>query len=224
MYRYLSDATNLKAVFGSYTTLEALQVKHHIELVVKQLKIPSRALLEHMQQEGISLSDLQQSPEREAEWATMSEAVIRSHLRATFIDDKKLHAALSALNLPQQVEVRDLLQVVTSYLRVPSDTLLRRMKEEGLTLDKLGVKTTEQSHIGDIRSKLTALNQQYAAKPQAIDESLSSLKQRIRELTAEPAIHPSTQPVATDLPAADVPEVQNVIKLARLQEKFKAQG
>ena len=219
MYRFLSDAINLKTVFSSYSTLEALQVKSNIEQVVKQLTIPSRALLEHMQQEGISLRDLKQPPQRDTEWAALSEAVIRSHLRATFLDDKKLYAALTALNVPQQVEIRDLLQVVGSYLRLPSDTLLRRMKEEGLTLDKLGVKTTAQSHIGDIRRKLTALSQQYTRQPQVIDDSLTSLKLRIRHLADA-----ATEQPAMDLPVSDAPEAQNVVKLARLQEKLKAQG
>jgi hypothetical protein len=213
MYRYLSDATNLKAVFGSYTTLEALQVKHHIERVVKQLKIPSRALLEHMQQEGICLSELETERKSEAEPGMMSEAVLRRHLRDMFLDQAKLLAALSALSLSQQVEVRDLLQVIVSYLRLPSDTLLRRMQDEGLTLDKLGVKT--QPDLTEVRDKLRALNQQYATKqPAEAAASLAQLKQRIEQLDTHKA----------ELQGASEIQAPNVVEIARLQDKLKAQG
>ncbi len=217
MYRYFSDATNLKAVFRSYSTLEALQVKHHIDAVLKQLKIPSRNLLEHMQQEGISLTELEPTAASGAyiDHSMMSEAVLRTHLRNTFLDQAKLHAALSALSLAQQVEVRDLLLVITSYLRLPSDTLLRRMQDEGLTLDKLGVKTKPEPDLTTVKQKLSALNQQYAAQaqPEAAD-SLASLKRRIQQLNA------STIGVQDN----DEVQVANVVNLARLQDKLKAQG
>lgn len=215
MYRYLSDATNLKAVFGSYTTLEALQVKHHIERVLKQLQIPSRTLLEHMQQEGITLSELETEPRGEAEHGMMSEALLRRHLRSTFLDQTKLHAALSALSLSQQVAVRDLLQVIMSYLRLPSDTLLRRMQDEGLTLDKLGVKTEPGPDIHALRNKLSVLNQQYVVPAQTdAADSLAQLKQRIQQLNASKVDEIQSNQI----------QAANVVNLARLQEKLKAQG
>jgi len=190
MYRFLSDATNLKAVFSSYTTLEALNVKGVIEQVVQQLKIPSKALLEHMEQEGIVLSDVAPTAPGDENWTALSETVIRSHLRATFVSHNKLYAALSALSLAQQVEIRDLLDVVSSYLRLPSDTLLRRMQDEGLTLDKLGVTVPVADKVAQVRQKLNALSQQVGAESTAVPASLapadidalSSLKQRISEL------------------------------------------
>lgn len=190
MYRFLSDATNLKAVFSSYTTLEALNVKAVIEQVVQQLKIPSKALLEHMEQEGIVLSDVAPTAPGDDNWTALSETVVRSHLRATFASHNKLYAALAALSLAQQVEIRDLLDVVSSYLRLPSDTLLRRMQEEGLTLDKLGVTVSVADKVAQVRQKLNVLSQQAGAESAAVPASLapadidalSSLKQRISEL------------------------------------------
>lgn len=184
MYRFLSDAANLKAVFGSYSTVEALKVKSVIAQVVQQLKIPSQTLLDHMEQEGIALSDFAQAAPVDADWNALSETVIRSHLRATFLNPGKLHAALAALSLAQQVEIRDLLVVVSSYLRLPSDTLLRRMEEEGLTLDKLGVSLPEADKVALVRQKLNALAQQQPAATEtaADSNSLASLKLRISEL------------------------------------------
>ncbi len=60
MYKLFSNATHLKSVFGSYNTLDALKVKFNIQQVAQRLQIPSRALLEHMEQEGIALKDIDQ--------------------------------------------------------------------------------------------------------------------------------------------------------------------
>ena len=214
MYRFLSDAINLKAVFGSYSTVEALKVKRYIELVVQGLKIPSKTLLEHMQQEGIALSDFATQPASNADWAALSETVIRSHLRATFLCPDKLHAALAALSLAQQVEVRDLLAVVSSYLRLPSDTLLRRMEEEGLTLDRLGVSAPALDNVTQVRQKLHALAQQLpdaTATPAEEGNSLASLKQRISELKRHSNNAEQQEPVP-----------MNVVSLTGAVSKLKA--
>lgn len=219
MYRFLSDATNLKAVFSSYSTLEALNVKGVIEQVVQQLKIPSKALLEHMEQEGIVLSDVAQTSPDESNWAALSETVIRSHLRATFVNHNKLYAALSALSLAQQVEIRDLLVVVSSYLRLPSDTLLRRMQEEGLTLDKLGVTVPVADKVTQVRQKLNALSQHAVTEnPAEVTTlapgdlaSLASLKQRISELKQQ-----------SDNAESDIHLAGNVVSLTGAVGKLKA--
>ncbi|MEH8018621.1 hypothetical protein MN202_15360 [Rheinheimera muenzenbergensis] len=212
MYRFLSDAINLKAVFGSYSTVEALKVKSYIELVLLRLKIPSKTLLEHMQQEGIALSDFVTAPATTADWAALSETVIRSHLRATFLCPDKLHAALAALSLAQQVEIRDLLLVVSSYLRLPSETLLRRMEEEGLTLDKLGVSTAATDKVAQVRQKLNALARQEPAGQGVTDtDSLASVKQRISELKKHSNDTEQQPPVP-----------QNVVSLTGAVGKLKA--
>ena len=216
MYRLFSNASNLRAVFGSYSTVEALRVKSNIDVVVRRLKIPSRALLEQMKQEGISLTDFEQAVSSEADWSMMSETVLRSHLRTAFLDEMKLYDALAALSLSQQADIRDLLMDVVSFLHLPSETLLRRMQDEGLTLDKLGVKQTANSKIDSIREKLNSLNQQNAA-PQSNntsmpDASIASLKQRIQQLKNQPAENVNNQSQAP----------LNVVALARLREKLKA--
>ncbi len=209
MYRFLSDAINLKAVFGSYSTVEALKVKSHMQQVMQRLRIPSRTLLEHMQQEGIALSDFAPAPTAPADWTALSETVIRSHLRATFLCPDKLYAALAALSLTQQVEVRDLLAVVSSYLRLPSETLLRRMEEEGLTLDKLGVSVPAVDKVALVRQKLNALTQQEEAA--ADIDPLASLKQRINEL----------KKLSND-PEQESQVPMNVVSLAGAVGKLKA--
>jgi hypothetical protein len=216
MYRLFSNMTNLRSVFGSYSTVEALRVKSNIDVVVRRLKIPSRALLEQMKQEGISLTDFEQAVSSEADWSMMSETVLRSHLRAAFLDETRLYDALAALSLSQQADIRDLMMDVVSFLHLPSETLLRRMQDEGLTLDKLGVKQTASSKIDSIREKLNSLNQQNVAPPSNPinhpDESIASLKQRIQQLKNQPTENLNNEPQAP----------LNVVALARLREKLKA--
>ncbi|WP_166840728.1 hypothetical protein [Rheinheimera pleomorphica] len=232
MYRFLSDSANLKAVFGSYSTLEALRVKCNIEQAVKRLSIPSAALLEQMQQEGLNLADIEPAVKDNAEWAVMSETVIRSHLRSTFLAEDKLYAALSALSLSQQAEVRDLLQVVVGYLHLPSETLLKRMAEEGLTLDKLGVKSST-AQVDNVRNKLNALNQQHRAQAPLADnqqrtlDAVAGIRQRIKQLgetqlrdTNEKPSETVTQSDANDPERA----AENVVTFSAMQEKLKAKA
>jgi hypothetical protein len=225
MYKLFSNATNLKSVFGSYNTLDALKVKYNIQQVAQRLQIPSRALLEHMEQEGIALKDIDQQVSSETDWSLMSETVLKSHLRAAFLDEAKLYDALSALSLSQQVEIRDLLQVVMGYLPLPSDTLLRRMEAEGLTLAKLGVEKP-RSKVDEIREKLGALSQQQAkpAEPADNADNLTTVKQRIAQLKQQAAAastQPNIQPHNTE-PHEQHEITGNVVALARVQEKLKA--
>ena len=96
--------------------------------------------------------------------------------------------ALAALTLSQQVEIRDLLQVVMGYLPLPSDTLLRRMEAEGLTLAKLGVEKP-RSKVDEIREKLGALSQQQVQPGEALENSdnLATVKQPIAQLKQQAA-------------------------------------
>lgn len=216
MYRLLSNVRNLQTVFSSFSTVEALRVKANIDLVVKRLKIPSRSLLEQMQQEGISLTDFDQSVTPETDWSMMSETVLRSHLRAAFLDENRLYDALAALNLSQQADIRDILTDVLSFLHLPSETLLRRMQDEGLTLDKLGVKQPEMNKVDTIRDKLNSLNvKNTTAQPSKTtnaDHSIAGIKQRIQQL--------KNQTIDSDNKEPPVP--LNVVALARLRDKLKA--
>lgn len=232
MYRFLSDSANLKAVFGSYSTLEALQVKCNIEQTVKRLNIPSAGLLEQMQQEGLNLADFEPAAKDNADWAQMSETVIRSHLRSTFLAEEKLFAALGALSLSQQAEIRDLLQVVVGYLHLPSETLLRRMADEGLTLDKLGVKSNT-ADVDSVRNKLNALSQRHSAKPSFADEqktaadAAAEIRQRIQQLGQTQLKHNAEKQPETakksDANAAESVAV-NVVTFSAVQEKLKAKA
>jgi len=225
MYKLFSNATHLKSVFGSYNTLDALKVKFNIQQVAQRLQIPSRALLEHMEQEGIALKDIDQQVSSETDWSLMSETVLKSHLRAAFLDETKFYDALAALTLSQQVEIRDLLQVVMGYLPLPSDTLLRRMEAEGLTLAKLGVEKP-RSKVDEIREKLGALSQQQALPVAAVENSdnLNTVKQRIAQLKQQAAA--ASQQQFSQQQKTQQHEhheiAGNVVTLARVQEKLKA--
>lgn len=233
MYRLFSNPSNLEAVFASFGTIEAVKVKCNIDLVARRLKIPSRALLEQMRQEGISLNDIAQTTSAQTDWSLMSETVLRSHLRAAFLDEAKLFNALATLSLPQQVELRDMFANAAAHLRLPSEMLLRRMQDEGLGLEKFGVKAVVIDKVDKVRDKLNALNsltQRVESQPIATTnpampshvvtptnptmpsaaDSIASLKQRINQL--------KTQSVAEDIPATPA----NVVALAHLQTRLKA--
>lgn len=226
MYRLFSNPSNLCAVFASYGTIEAVKVKCNIDLVTRRLKIPSRALLEQMKQEGISLNDVEQSTSSETDWSMMSETVLRSHLRAAFLEENKLYSALATLSLPQQALIRDLLEDSVSFLKLPSETLLRRMQDEGLGLEKFGVKHPVTTKVDKVRDKLNSLGTQPESQAPsatfstttfvgAIDpaaDSLASLKQRINQLKNQ-------QVNAVESPPTDAP---NVVAIAHLQTRLKA--
>lgn len=230
MYRLFSNPSNLEAVFASFGTIEAVKVKCNIDLVARRLKIPSRALLEQMRQEGISLTDIDEATKAETDWSLMSETVLRSHLRAAFLDEAKLYNALATLSLSQQAELRDMFTSAASHLKLPSELLLKRMQDEGLGLEKFGVnaaivETVQKfDKLDKVRDKLnalvpqaptliskTGLNPNLKADLNA-DDSIASLKQRINQLKNQPV-------AATD-------EISrgsaNVVALANLQTRLKA--
>ena len=233
MYRLFSNPSNLEAVFASFGTIEAVKVKCNIDLVTRRLKIPSRALLEQMKQEGISLNDIAQTTSTETDWSLMSETVLRSHLRAAFLDEAKLFNALATLSLPQQVELRDMFAIAAAHLRLPSEMLLRRMQDEGLGLEKFGVKAVVVDKVDKVRDKLNALNsltqrverqqqpnhnlatESHVVLPSSPTiassaDSIASLKQRINQLKNQRPVDFSQ------------PQSANVVTLANLPNRLKA--
>lgn len=231
MYRFFSDVSNLKAVFGSYNTKQALTVKYTLDKVLQQLNIPSTVLLQQMQQEGLDLADFAPATDSASaaeDWTTLSETVIRSHLASTFLNEAKLMAALSAMALHQQVEIRDLLMAAVGYLHLPSETLLRKMAQEGLTLSKLGIAapdtppadTPSADSVAAIRQKLQRLNAAPATSD-ALQEDVSAIRQRIAAL--KQAQHAAAPQVATGYAQHDVPSAK-IIALTPITEKRKAHG
>ena len=230
MYRLFSNPSNLEAVFASFGTIEAVKVKCNIDLVARRLKIPSRALLEQMRQEGISLTDIDEATKAETDWSLMSETVLRSHLRAAFLDEAKLYNALATLSLSQQAELRDMFTSAASHLKLPSELLLKRMQDEGLGLEKFGVnaaivETVQKfDKLDKVRDKLnalvphaptpiskTALKADLNADLNA-EDSIASLKQRINQLKNQPVA------VTDEISRGSA----NVVALANLQTRLKA--
>ncbi|HBN89426.1 hypothetical protein, partial [Rheinheimera aquimaris] len=138
MFRILTDLTNLQQVFASYSAAEALKVQHNIKAVIKQLGIPDKELLRQMRAEGLDLAEFAPAP-AVSELPECSDTVLRSHMRSLFLSAQKLSAAIQALNLAQQTSVREQLEFACTALRLPSEQLLQRMAEQGLTLEKLGL-------------------------------------------------------------------------------------
>lgn len=205
MYRILTDVNNLQHVFSAFSTNEALIVKHNIKHVFQQLKIPSAALLEQMSREGLSLSAFEDIKSADNELQYSSDSILRAHMTTMFLVEKQLLAAMSMLTLSQQVEVRDLLEMVSQHLRLPSETLLQQMAEEGLTLQKLGVTSEPADTLAKIRAKLQA-----AAEPAVKTKSIAEIKQRLA------ALHSNNSSPAQP----EVQDDQNIIHLKNIQQKL----
>lgn len=189
MFRILTDLTNLQQVFASYSAAEALKVKHNINTVIKQLGIPDKELLRQMRAEGLDLAEFAPKP-AVSELPECSETVLRSHMRSLFLSAQKLSAAIQALNLAQQTSVREQLEFACTALRLPSEQLLQRMAEQGLTLEKLGLVEPATDPLAAVRQRLAGAltaDTQTAAPDASQQDSLNQIRQRLRGLTADNA-------------------------------------
>ena len=189
MFRILTDLTNLQQVFASYSAAEALKVKHNINTVIKQLGIPDKELLRQMRAEGLDLAEFASKP-AVSELPECSETVLRSHMRSLFLSAQKLSAAIQALNLAQQSSVREQLEFACTALRLPSEQLLQRMAEQGLTLEKLGLVEPATDPLAAVRQRLAGAltaDTQTAAPDASQQDSLNQIRQRLRGLTADNA-------------------------------------
>lgn len=214
MYRILTDVNNLQHVFSAFSTTEALIVKHNIQHVCQQLKIPSAALLEQMTAEGLSLSAFETTKTSDTQLQHSSDGVLRAHLTTMFLIEKQLLAAMSMLTLSQQVEVRDLLDVLSQHLHLPSETLLKRMAEEGLTLEKLGVTSKPADKLAQIREKLQAA----AAGNKTPAKSVAEIKDRLATLhgnNSKPVHHDKIDKLIDSKN-----DNENIIHLKTLQERL----
>ncbi|SNY51372.1 hypothetical protein SAMN06297280_1829 [Arsukibacterium tuosuense] len=210
MYRILTDVNNLQHVFSAFSANEALIVKYNIQRVFVQLKIPSAALLAQMHSEGLSLSAFEETKTSDTELQHSSDSVLRAHLATLFLVEKQLFAAMSMLTLSQQVEVRDLLETLSEHLRLPSETLLQRMAEEGLTLEKLGVVAKPADKLGQIRAKLQAAAVTEATEAtEAKHKSVAEIKERLA------ALHISSRSPQQN----ESHEDKNIIHLKTIQER-----
>lgn len=205
MYRILSDTDNLKQVFSAFSTSEALLVKHNIQRVFQQLNVPSPALLAQMRAEGLSLNAFEPANSADTELQYSSDTVLRAHLTTMFLAEKQLYAAMSMLTLSQQVEVRDLLNILSEHLRLPSDTLLQRMADEGLTLEKLGVAGKPTDKLAQVREKLQA-----AGDNNNPAKSVEDVKRRLALLHGDVAKAEQNETSATG----------NIIHLTAKQERL----
>jgi hypothetical protein len=204
MFRILTDLTNLQQVFASYSAAEALKVKHNINTVIKQLGIPDKELLRQMRAEGLDLAEFAPKP-AVSELPECSETVLRSHMRSLFLSAQKLSAAIQALNLAQQTSVREQLEFACTALRLPSEQLLQRMAEQGLTLEKLGLVEPATDPLAAVRQRLAGAltaDTQTAAPDASQQDSLNQIRQRLRGLTADNA-----------QPEQQIPAGENIVSL-----------
>lgn len=155
MFAVISDKKNLIAVFQKYSVAEALQVKYNLKHALAALNIPSPALLASMAAEGLSLEDFDSNHKHPHQTAN-ADSVLRSHLRPLFLDLNQLKSVLSSLSMRQAIEVRELFSSLMPYLKLPSENLLAQMEQEGLSLNRLGVKNvTPQATVSNDKLQKT---------------------------------------------------------------------
>lgn len=184
MFAIFSDEENLLAVFKKYSVTEALKVKFNILQAIKTLNIPSDELIAHMRDEGLCITDFNLGTEKSSHVYESSPSVIRAHLHKVFLDRQKLIDAMSGFSMSQAIEVRALLQKNMAQLKLPSDDLLSKMEQEGLSLQRIGIENTapqssvSSAKLANTKKRLSqALEETAEAKKNRIKSKLNSLVQ-----------------------------------------------
>jgi len=176
MFAIFSQQENLVAVFKKYSVTEALKVKFNILQAIKTLNIPSDDLIAHMRNEGLCITDFSLGSEKSPSVYESSPGIIRAHLHKVFLDKQKLIGAMSGFSMSQAIEVRALLKNNMSQLKLPSDELISKMEQEGLSLQRIGIENTSpQSTVSSIK-----LAQTKKLLSQAIEETTEDKKSRIK--------------------------------------------
>lgn len=119
MFEILIDGENIKAVFSKYTPAQANEVKHNIDAVFIQCKIPSQVLLKQMAAEGISIDGYEIGTHVESRKAIdLPSSVIRTNLFRMFLSLKELLRTAETLRTGELVELRELWLSLACYLNV----------------------------------------------------------------------------------------------------------
>ncbi|ATC96498.1 hypothetical protein [Pseudoalteromonas tunicata] len=191
MFTVISDKNNLIAVFQKYSVSEALQVKYNLQNAISSLNIPSPTLLASMAAEGLSLDDFDGSSKNQHQVAS-ADSVLRSHLKPLFLDLAQLKSALASLSMRQAIEIRDVFSAVMPYLKLPSESLLAQMEQEGLSLNRLGVKnvtpqaTVSNDKLQKTKSLLGQALQQDPAK-MLLQQQIAAAKAKLQNATINTA-------------------------------------
>lgn len=176
MFAIFSQEENLIAVFKKYSVTEALKVKFNILQAIKTLNIPSDDLIEHMRNEGLCITDFSLGSEKSSSVYESSPSIILAHLHKVFLEKQKLIDAMSGFSMAQAIEIRALLQKNMSQLKLPSDELMSKMEQEGLSLQRIGIENTSpQSTVSSIKLAKTK-----KLLSQAIEETAEDKKNRIK--------------------------------------------
>jgi len=176
MFAIFSQQENLITVFKKYSVTEALKVKFNILQAIKTLNIPSDDLIEHMRNEGLCITDFSLGTDKSLSSYESSPSIIRAHLHKVFLDKQKLIDAMSGFSMSQAIEVRALLQNNMSQLKLPSDELISKMEQEGLSLQRIGIENTSpQSTVSSIKLAKTKKLLSWA-----IEETAEDKKRRIK--------------------------------------------
>ncbi|MFD2167489.1 hypothetical protein ACFSJY_14665 [Thalassotalea euphylliae] len=158
MFAILTDRENIAQVFEKYSVPQALQVKQNFDAVFTQLKIPSAELIAQMEAEGLSLSDLDTQVSKNSRAAVdIPASVIRSNLYRMFLNHQELLVAMEGLAYSERIEVREMLDTLEHYLKLPSPALMERMAAEGIAMPNAAKKATSACSDSQASEKVLAV-------------------------------------------------------------------
>lgn len=130
MFEILIDGENIKAVFAKYTAAQANEVKHNIDAVFSQCKIPSQTLLKQMAAEGIAIDGYEIDTHLKSRKSIdLPGSVIRTNLFRMFLSLEELLRTTETLRKGQLIELRELWLSLVCYLNVKEAKELSEPKE-----------------------------------------------------------------------------------------------
>jgi len=208
MFAIFSQEENLIGVFQKYSVTEALKVKFNILQAIKTLNIPSDDLIEHMRKEGLCITDFSLSSDKSSFAYESSPSIIRAHLHKVFLDKQKLIDAMDGFSMSQAIEIRALLQKNLSELKLPSDDLISKMEQEGLSLQRIGIENSSaQSTVSSIKLAKTK-----KVLSQAIEETVEDKTSRIKsKLNALVHLAEKSKKLPTQLHQTGLESVQPLV-------------
>lgn len=208
MFDILTHHSNLSRAFSRLNMIEAMRVKRNIDQVFTDLNMPSQALIMQMRAEGMLESPAFIAKKKDD---SVSDSVVQNHLGKLFLDYAKLKSALSEFSLAQRVACKESIDAATLTLKLPSESLMAMMAQEGVDISHVEPATAKEQSVDAVRAKLNA-----ASKSKTPNQSeADAVKARLNALAA---LNAHAEADSTEAPASaksDATESADVLAFRR---------
>jgi len=185
MYDILIDGENTKAVFAKYSPLEAAKVKHNIDAVLAQCKIPSQALLEQMIAEGIPIDGYElETTGQNRKSIDLPGSVIRTNLFRMFLNIKELMRTVEPLSTGQLITVRELWLSLVCHLALDEgadELLLEDTASSAQALEQTAI----DNQLADVKSRLAKALHAQSKKKSDVEPNTSIEKNNSKVLSVK---------------------------------------